>query len=35
MLKIGNNPMIQGVRSLYGSTKGRLKTGQLKAGTIN
>lgn len=35
MLKIGNNPMMQGVRSLYGSTKGHLETGQLKAGIIN
>lgn len=35
MLKIGNNPMMQGVRSLYDSTKGHLETGQLKAGIIN
>lgn len=27
--------MMQGVRSLYGSTKGRLETGQLKEGIIN
>lgn len=35
MLKIGNSTMMQGVRYLYGSTKGRLKTGQLKEGIIN
>lgn len=35
MLKIGNNPMMQGVGSLYGSTKGHLKTEQLKEVIIN
>ena len=32
---MGNNIMMQRVRSLYGSTKGHLKTGRLKEGIIN